>query len=196
MYNFVIPDGDPGDLQVTQITDVDLAWKAFHDGKWCWTLQSYLILREYIAGLTYSREPIEGAINLVHGGHVTELKPRGDVFLVCLRADYRRCPWAHIHIVQNQNQVVRSSDYYVPHWPQPGLIARCAKRKGVRCIAFAGRGYYLAGGESRWSDVAGERGFDFRCLDASNWNDFSAVDIAIGIRSFDQRTYETKPPVN
>ncbi|PQO38066.1 hypothetical protein C5Y97_08250 [Blastopirellula marina] len=31
-------------------------------------------------------------------------------------------------------------------------------------------------------------------MDPSNWNDFSGVDIVIGIRSFDGQTYDTKPP--
>jgi hypothetical protein len=121
------------------------------------------------------------------------MSARSDVFVVCLQADNHRHGWANIHIVQNQLQAKRKNTYWIPHWPQAGLVPRDAGRVGVRRICYAGRSVHVVRLTETFHKFLNKNNVDFVHKDKSNWNDFSDIDIIIGIRSFDSKQYKIKP---
>ena len=192
-FNFLVQADSDGQLEDLCRKEVDRDWQQFNDGMYCWPLLTYLVLKQYGLPVTCSRHCRRDSINLGHAAHLSTMKPESDVFLVCIQADYPRHGWAQAHIVQNKTQERRDS-FWIPMWPQTGLVARNPERCGVQCVAFAGRYYYLSGGQSAWQTSIEELGMSFLMLDPKNWNDYSGVDVLLAIRSLDDRNYTTKPP--
>jgi len=187
-------------------TRADENWPGFGIGLYAWTVQTYLRLKasDFPCQLTKT-VPDEGLV-LVHRNAFwaadCSLKAGCRRLLICLKADLRPHPQAQIHVVQNplETATLRRS-YYLPHWPQPGLIPRHPSRGDrFETIAFLGRQVQLAQ-ELRcsfWEDSLKSLGLqwrpcltpncwqDYRQLEA-NWHDFSAIDGIVAVRSFDRR---------
>jgi hypothetical protein len=124
-----------------------------------------------------------------------KIKGQDNHFIVCVQADHARRPWAQYHIVQNKNQLFGNTSY-IPHWVQPGLIKRDAGREGVTRVAYSGQTYNknLAGSEDTWKNLLEPYGIEFITLSNDSWHDLSSIDVLIGIRSFNAKPHNTKPP--
>lgn len=192
-FNFLVPAGSDHELEELSCKVVDRDWQLFRMGEHAWALQSYLILKNQSLPVTFSRELRKGCVNLGHITSLSRLRPDPDAFVVALQADYPRLPWAQMHVVQNQLQVRDRAACWLPHWPQPGLVARDPARRGISTAAYVGRSWMQAGTPEDWTERLHGIGVEFRFLTKA-WNDLSGIDVLIAIRSFDGRTYPTKPP--
>jgi hypothetical protein len=73
----------------------------------------------------------------------------GEAMLICAKGDDDSHPSAHLHIVQNLYDLQNRKNslwnpYYIPHWPQPGLIPRSEERSFlIENVAFMGTGSNL-----------------------------------------------------
>lgn len=174
----------------------DLAAGISSHGDLCWCLQSYLILAEQ-GQLTVRCSNVlnRDAINVVHSAHLARIGGSADAFVVCARADFPARRWAHHHLVQNRLQAGAGATY-LPLWPQPRLKKRNPERRGVERVAYVGQTFNgnLALNEREWRRAFEGVGVDFVVPHASAWNDVSEIDVLIGVRSFDRRTYPGKPP--
>ena len=181
-------------------------WPGFGIGLYAWTVQTYLRLKA--AGVPCQLTPVvpEEGIVLVHRNAFLAsdcaLKASARRLMVCLKADLPPHPQAQIHVVQNPLEAVKlHHSYYLPHWPQPGLIPRDPDRGDrFETIAFLGRQVQLARElrHSSWQDRLKALGLqwqpllnpncwqDYRQLD-SRWNDFSQIDAIVAVRSFDRQ---------
>ena len=158
-----------------------------------WCLQTYATLRRSGFDATCSNRFERFAINVAHVASIKPFSVPCNSFVVGVRADYPPIALAQIHVVQNQSQA-DSSSVWIPHWPQPGLVPRSSNRDGIKTVAYAGQGYYLAGRRTEWEAECRRLGLNFRMMTPRNWHDFSEVDIAIAIRTFDDYAYDKKPP--
>ena len=192
----------PSDSSVTpagaETVDIDSSWRLFVRGDVVWTVQTYCVLKERgIDGLSCGYEFDPSAINISHVDVLTRLNPGPDVFLVAIRADKHRQVYPDIEIVQNQSQSGRFR-FFVPHWPQPGLIRRNATRQTVSNIAYSGAAHHIRAVDSLiTADTKRkirEMGLNLVYLDPMNWNNYSRVDVLLGIRDFDRETHDHKPP--
>ncbi len=193
-FNFIVRADSDAHLQRLCAKDIDHDWYLFMNGELSWSLQTYLLLRRAGCPVTCSRDLVPECINLGHASSLDLLQPRSDAFVVSLQADFPRVAWANMHIVQNQLQARGETAHWIPHWPQPGLIGRDSSRDSVSCVAHAGLVWMLAGTPEEWNRDLAPFGCEFRNLSAERWDNLSAVDILLAIRSFDHRTYRTKPP--
>lgn len=165
-------------------------------GDLCWCLQSYLLLKprgNLSVGL--SNRLVSGAVNIVHSDHLLNLRGEPSQFVVCMQADYPQRGWAHYHLVQNQAQLAPNKSY-IPLWPQPCLIGRDKRRPGVATVAYAGEivNGNLAGGVDGWKRRFAQHGLTFLQPPSGSWHDMTAIDVIIGVRSFDRRPHNGKPP--
>jgi hypothetical protein len=160
-----------------------------------WCLQSYSILsaRKNLS-LTCSNKLIRDAINIVHSAQLAELNAKAYHFIVCVQADFPARPWSHYHLVQNKTQLRRNT-FFLPLWIQPGLIQRDNSRNSVQTVAYTGIVYNgnMAATEKLWKEYFLPYGIEFNTLVTGAWNDLHNVDVLIGIRSFDSKTYNRKP---
>lgn len=161
-----------------------------------WLVQGYLILsKRNKISVSCSNTLDKEAINVIHSDNLIDLKNDGGSFIVCLRADYPRRSWAHYHLVQNKNQLEKNSSF-IPLWLQPGIIPRDSTRNEIKTVAYAGQTYNgnLAGSSDTWKGLLEKHGFDFIVLPTGACNDMSSIDALVGIRSFDTKPYNSKPP--
>jgi hypothetical protein len=162
------------------------------EGKYAWTLQTYLHLRD--AGFPceiVERFPSRGIVVAHRDLLPITLRPHPDVFLVCIKADRNMHTWAQYHVVQNESDSLRAGGRSViTHWPQPGLVPR-DRARGTLCenVAYFGREMNLAP-ELRaegWEDVMDRHGFEWIVRPRPQWNDYEVSDDPV----FDARS---KPP--
>lgn len=195
MFNFIIDctnDELPGFTNIK----IEEAYKVFNRGDLAWCLQTYLILlKRGTVPVSCSNQLSDNAINIIHSNQLLKLRGNTSHFIVCVCADYPKRQWAHYFIVQNKNQV-KHRCAFIPHWVQQGLIKRNPERKGISRIAYAGIPYNgnLACSTSYWEQLLLPYGIDFTVLTENSWHNMSAVDILVGIRSFDGKPYNSKPP--
>jgi hypothetical protein len=193
-YVFVVPEASAAQLETLRSLDPRVDWRQLGHGEYSWCLQTFLELRDRGWPVALLSEPQPGHVNFVHAAHLSSLKPTAEAFIVAIRADYPRVPWAAANVVQNRLQADDRGSFWIPHWPQPGLIPRAADRDTVQCVAYAGVPCWLARGERQWSAALKALGIEFRRLGHDNWNDYSTVDVLVAVRSFDESRYDEKPP--
>ncbi|NET33858.1 MAG: hypothetical protein F6K19_17865 [Cyanothece sp. SIO1E1] len=181
-------------------------WAGFGLGIYAWTLQTYLRLQaDGFPCHLVSTLPAAGII-LAHRNslqtHNPAFKPGAKQLLICLKAESAPYPFAHLHVVQNPLEAHRlKNSYYLPHWPQPGLIPRDGNR-GDRFenIAFVGHATNLAPElqHHSWLQQLNDLGLNWQPLTNQNrwdryqdmeyhWHDYSTIDAVLAVRSFNHR---------
>jgi hypothetical protein len=202
-FNFVVGRGADALSRLARITDLaslvdtDPAEAAaiFADGELVWCLQTYIVLanRGNLA-VSCTNQLDDGCVNIVHSDRLLNLRGRPSAFVVCARADYPKRHWAQYHIVQNRTQIARNAPY-IPHWVQPGLKKRDPARGCVQRVGYAGQiSRNLAGSVAEWEAMFRPHGIEFVLLPKESWHDLSAIDVLVGVRSFDGKRHDTKPP--
>jgi hypothetical protein len=136
----------------------------------------------------------KNVINVIHSNQLAEIKGTSAYFIVCVQADYPHRGWAHYHFVHNKEQLGFNTSF-IPFWVQPGLIPRNPSRNSVKRVAYSGQLWNgnFAGDQNDWAEMFKSVGLEFVTIAEGAWHDLSSVDILIGIRSFDKRTYSNKP---
>jgi hypothetical protein len=183
----------------------------FQTGERAWILQTYLRLKQagYDVALT-DRWPERGL--LVFSSKQRRILRRlagstEEVYLLGVREDVGQALIADWEVLQNGRLVDGRARFYVPFWPQPGLIARDASRGHVlRRAAYKG---FLGNlhpdfRDERWPRFLAERGIEWTCdapqysgrqrvTATMHWNDYSEVDLIVAIRPYDRYLHVRKP---
>jgi hypothetical protein len=88
-------------------------------------------------------------------------------------------------------------NYYMPHWPQPGLIPRDPGRSDrFENVAFFGNEENLAPElkEQSWHEHLNALGLSWHVVSPDKWNDYSDVDVILSVRDFNGQAHPLKPP--
>lgn len=180
--------------------NTDWFWEGFGRGVYCWTLQTYLNLRSYGFDCTLSKNtlPDEGIIFAHRDSIPDNYHPNNKQLIICIKADrfqHNSCP---IHIVQNPLEVnILENSYFMPLWPQPGLIHRDSLRGNIfKNIVYHGVHFNLAPEikTKKWEKELKDLGLNWITPPRSKWHDYSQADALVAIRSFErQENYLWKP---
>ena len=173
--------------------DIDRQHQLFTNSSWAWIVQTALLIRSAGFAVSLSNDFEPRAINLALADQLRRMPRRSDIFVVSIDADQLRPRWVNLSIVQNQRQTGRSA-YWIPHWPQPGLIPRSPERQTFSHVGFFGLTRHLYRNENWWHKMCGEYGMQFSVRPPKQWHDYSDVDIAIGIRNMSRKRFHEKPP--
>jgi hypothetical protein len=168
----------------------------FSRGDLSWCLQTYLALsKRNNLPVECSNYLKKECINIVHSDQLLLFPGTFEHFIVCVRADYPKRLWAHYHIVQNKNQLTRNTSY-IQHWTQPGLIKRDTNRKDVYNVAYVGQTFNgnLAANIDTWKNLFEPYNINFDVVKDGAWHDLSKIDVLVGVRSFNQKPHDSKPP--
>jgi hypothetical protein len=197
------------DLDRLRGLDPDRDWRAFQRGERIWILQAFLRLARAGYPVDLAGEPPEQGVVVFHakqeGDLRRKLQRRRNVVLVGVRADNREPLAADFEIVQNGLFADGRKRFFIPHWPQPGLIPRDPAR-GTRIERVAYKGFdanldpgfrtpawtgFLAGLGIEWVvdsvEFAGPQ-TDRLVLE---WPDFRTVDVFLAIRPDARRSTRT-----
>jgi hypothetical protein len=190
-------------------THPDENWQGFGLGIHAWTLQTYLRLKAIAFPCEFVTEIPESGIVFVHQNVLRsvrrELTPTLNRMLVCFNAESAPSPDAQLQVVQNPHQAnPRQGCYFLPHWPQPGLIPRHpARGDRLKTVAFFGHSSSIASELRRaaWLDALRSMGLEWRPVINTNhwsrftdvdnrWNDYRQIDVIVAVRSFDPRQWQ------
>jgi hypothetical protein len=207
--SFFVPAAE--DAEFLRGLDPDRDWQLMKRGSQRWIVQTYARLRA--AGLECelgSSVPRTGII-VFHNGHKNELRRQlafgADVTLVGIRGDRREALIADFEVLQNGLYADDRTRFFVPYWPQPGLIPRDASR-GDRITRAAFKGFdnnlhpSLRGGE--WADFLRSHGIEWAIDSMSHahsedvgvpvgWHDYRQVDLVVALRPDAADQHSGKP---
>lgn len=184
-------------------------WSGFGLGIYAWTVQTYLYLRELGVPCQLVNQVPETGLVLLHRnalrGKTGDFNPSARRLLVCFQGDLPPTAQAQVHIVQNPAAADEAQGYYfMPHWPQPGLLPRESTR-GDRfaTVAFLGHQSNLAAElcQPTWIETLEHLGLTWHAVINTNrwndhqilttaWNDYRQVDVIVAVRSFDRREWQ------
>ena len=187
------------DIAALDEPDIARAPQRFVGGRNSWIAQSYLRLRTAIAarGWTASAGPgfPAGAICIAHRDDVNRFASGAHAsFLVVVRADRAPVEACDVAIVQNSLARERH-ERFVPLWPQPGLVAREARRgERIERLAYHGRTSSAPAwfGDPELHRQLARRGVALE-VKARGWEDYREVDVALAARSDCRRILADKP---
>lgn len=127
LVNFILGNySEWTDIAAEESCDVPLSelTPRIRMGREIWLVQAFQLIRKRGYRVTLSAEFAPEAINIAH---CDDIRPSPDLwkyFIVSVRADRDPAFVSQLEIVQNRFSVWSESDYYIPHWPQPGLLPR------------------------------------------------------------------------
>ncbi|HTM32735.1 MAG TPA: glycosyltransferase [Vicinamibacterales bacterium] len=197
---FYVPASEAPDGRLPQTLDEYWGWAAEHTGvgevgRYTWTLKTCLFLKARGLPVSLVTTFPERGIVVSHRDFLPlHLRPRTDVFLVCIKPDRKEHTWAHFYVVQNaQDRIfttrLASQARQIMHWPQAHLLPRRPERAG-RCenVRYFGRPMNLAPelAAPEWAADLRARGFDWQAVAPDQWNDYRDVDVTVSVRAFDQ----------
>src|SRR5262249_53298458 len=173
----------------------DHYWPGFQHGIYCWILQTYLRLKASAFPCSLVEElPSEGIIVCLGPTIPRRFKPSPDQLLVSIKSDNVEQPYAQVHIVQNpldplcRRDATIWSPYFIPLWPQTGLIARHPDRgERFENAAFFGHTKREIAPQlllHEWQSELAKLDVQWTIQPGDQWNDYSNVDVLIGVRSF------------
>ncbi len=181
------------------------------EGKYSWTLQTFLQLREIGVPCFLKTELPKKGIVITHRDFLPIYQiPYPDLFVVCIKPDRKEHPWAQQYIVQSHTDPIlhkmgadRVSEAL--HWPQPSLIPRNNDRgTRVENIAYFGRLHNLEPKlqTAAWKEEMLALGFNWQFVPMEMWNDYSNVDVTVSIRGWGESglkgdavtDWHSKPP--
>jgi len=169
-----------------------------------WLVYTFLQLRSSGLPVTFCTTPPDSGIIITHSRVLRDVNlPASEkIFLICLEGDRGRCPNTHISVVQNPIQASTSRfwrRYYIPHWPQQGLVARNTERGDIfEAISYLGAEFNLVEElqDSRWEQDLEKLSLKWQPkYNYSDWTDYSDVDCVVAIRGFRSHWNDAwKPP--
>jgi hypothetical protein len=206
---FVLIDPEPlGHLSALQ---PDRDWGEFVTGERAWILQTYLQLKARGCAVSLSHElPADGIAVFSAKQRILlrrQQRHATSALLVGVRQDLGEALIADVEVVQNPFQADDATRFFIPHWPQPGLIPRDeARGDRIECIAFKGFAgnlhpdffgeawqQFLTTHHLRWScDAALYRRGQTRQA-VARWNDFHDADLLLAVRPYDGALHPRKP---
>lgn len=202
---------DEGSVEQLRDLDPDKDWRQFQDGDRMWMLQAYLRLRTAGCPVALSADLPAKGIAVVSGMQRRVLRrrlPRGcPTILVSVRQDLGEAHIADFEVVQNRHQSDGRRQFFVPHWPQPGLIPRDPARGArIETVAFKGFSGNLGSEfhDGEWRRFLGTRGLRWVAdavpfarqtmnMSALMWNDYREVDLVLAVRPSGRAPYPRKP---
>lgn len=176
-------------------------------GEHYWIVLSYLRLRA--AGLDVRLDndvPATGPV-LFYAGDKRALwrryrRNRSRALLVAVRSDRHPVGFADVEVVQNAESADGRRALHVPHWSQPGLVARDpARGDRPRTILYPGtpRNLHPGFNEAAWLEFLDRHGLRFQCHAAAadgtppDYHDFREVDLLLATRPSGARLVRNKP---
>lgn len=163
-------------------------------------LQTYLWLSHFGYDVHISANlPSEGIVVVLPEAHILDsflrryTSSHRGLMIATIRADVYgfRPALGDVDVTQNGRFADEERTFFIPHWPQPGLVSRNADRgTTIQNVVFKG-GFGSLSEEFRtqeWYSGLERRGLQFRISSAQtegeipDWHDYSTADLNLAVR--------------
>ncbi len=211
VHFFLQPSAIP--LERALSLDPDRDWTDLRRAREVWIVQTWKRLCRVGYQPTLSDQAPPSGIIVYHKEDqrllLKCLPPAATPVLVGVRADFRSCEYADFEVLQNGYYADGHRSFFMPHWPQPGLLPRDPQR-GDRIERIAYKGYVgnLAAPfrSSRWQQFL--RGQDMVFEDdavlddafdhpiQTRFHDYREVDLVLAVRPGETRNKPASKLVN
>lgn len=167
----------------------------FVRGRDVWIMQTYMNLRKNGFNVNLSDNFFKDKINIIHYDDIKFYDLSGSFFVITIRADRDPVFLSNIDIVQNKSSIFFDNNYYIPHWPQPGLL----RRDSCRCEKLENIAYF--GNKENIDDFYKSERFKKNLesmgmrlvIQNERWWDYRNVDVVLAIRTGTDFFLSTKP---
>jgi hypothetical protein len=163
-----------------------------------WLFQTWAAVRGEVDCSIVHSLPQSGTVVTLSNFLPPSFRASKNQFIAAVVADFLPHPGAQLQIVQNAAHAKRlPGSIFMPHWPQPNLIPRDPARGGrFETIAFFGDEQNLAPELRSMSfkqELLQECGLELLIPYASEWHDYSSVDVVLAVRDFSSARHLHKP---
>lgn len=162
-----------------------------------WVLQTFAYLRKAGRPVALRTQIVPGAINVIHVDHLAVSMRAHRGFVVAVQADRGRPVMCDMVVVQNHMNIADgSTDFFMPHWTQPGLVERKASRGDrFKRVAYMGLPHNLHASlrEPAFAERVRSEGFEFVIPAMQDWHDYSRLDAVVSIREDSEFKARHKP---
>jgi hypothetical protein len=173
----------------------------YRNGPETWTVNTVKHLVDNNIDISIVNQVPYNSIVVTHNDYVGQLLMKTNSnYIVSIQADRHIDSNSNAVIVQNKSQywqkIFFHKVYFAKHWPERNILKRIPE-KGRFHLSYFGRTqnidkYFLS---DDWLSFISEKGFKWSInSNKDNWNDFREIDLLIAIRSFDNKSYRSKPP--
>lgn len=200
------------EIETARSLDPDRDWSYLSTGTRIWILQTYLRLKQAGRNVNLSASLPARGIVVFHPYNRKAFERQGgyknrNLLAVVALGDRVKHPPADVKIVQNSKYARPGHIFFIPCWPQPGLVPRNpARGEAVKTIAFKGYSQSLnaAFRSERWRNFLQthgltwiEDGLEWAGPNPQKisvtWNDYSTVDVLLAVRPNFNDRYFHKP---
>lgn len=164
-----------------------------------WLYQTWLRLRQvgFETKLVH-QIPDDGILLTLTGFLPEKFRPPGTLFVAGVVADGLPHPGVQLQIIQNSVHAGRlPGAVFMPHWPNPGLVARDASRGDLfEKICFYGDASNLATelAAPEWRrEIQKATGAELEIRTSERWHDYSDADAVLAVRCFSAGRLLHKP---
>jgi len=165
----------------------------FKNGKEVHILKTYKILQCTSLNLSLSECLDKKAINIMHRDDY-DAEMTKEHFIVCSRADKEPAFSAQIEILQNGLHANGKNRFFIPHWPQDGIIPRDPERDKIEKLTFFGKKCHVFPElkSERFKEFCRKYGLVFE-INEQDWHDYSSTDVVIAVRDGFPFYLDSKP---
>ncbi|ANS84198.1 hypothetical protein VSVS12_00381 [Vibrio scophthalmi] len=196
--NFVIPSDGKYENYKSFRGDIDKEWELFNCGEWAWIIQTYHRLIQCQNShftITKSEKPDINAVNIIFSDDYIKLSNKKNFYCAVIVQDRFVFYPGDLTIVQNRAHRLFFDYQYMTLWSQAGLIKKQNKLSSDDKIRI---GFFGLPENSidlvKIVDEIGHSNLEVAVASQSSWNDYSKIDIAVGIRDFSGKSHIQKPP--
>lgn len=202
---------EEADLDALRRVDPDVELDFFKRGERMWVLQTYLRLARAGWGAVLTDRLPKAGLVLFHVKHRRQVMRQWtrdcEAVLVGIRADNHATEIVDFEVLQNNVYTRAGVRFFVPHWPQPGILPR-DPRRGAEIRAIAYRGFnnnldprFLS---AEFQDELRSRNIEWRFdsvefsgratdSKAVAWHDYRDIDLAFAVRPPSRTLHANKP---
>ncbi|MDB5287594.1 MAG: hypothetical protein JWR05_2543 [Mucilaginibacter sp.] len=165
----------------------------------CWTLRTYLELKDYYTCYLTDTIPESGITFFFRGSINFTQKPNKAQFWICSVGDAFWHPYSHINLFQNNLAInIYPNSYFIRLWQQLHTIKFNPLNGPPKNIYYFGDEANLAVElkSQDWKDFIAKNDFVFKIPHSSEWNDYSNADFVIGIRPFNPKNKFLNKPAS
>ncbi len=201
---------DEPDVARLSRLDPDADHDAFRPGELSWVAQTFLRLRGAGYPVELSSTPPASGLVVFHAKQKHALARaagnRRGIYFVAIRADNSAPLLADFEILQSGRFADDRTRFWIPFWPQPGLVPRDASRGTTLArVAYMGRIENLHPDfrDESWRQALEAMGLEWLCHEVRfrrervqqqiDWEDYRTVDAVIAVRPHEPHLLFAKP---